>query len=305
MHKEEGAIEAGALLLLFFLASIISGAILFAMTAMTYTQRNKHEFSEKMDALSILNSIVRDMQALKEYDYDYPDNAILEKLRLSYSEYGLVIFDISSGYHLDFFPDKDITDRFLCEYIFLNADPSNFIHWRNANGLSLSTEKWKEFIKEEAFKSCVCYGWVSTAHLESFAYKTISTLHGTSDIERLFPVVNDFPLMNINMVNPEILKPFIMRTEFALKKPAELFDSLKNKIGAGPVMDSDISSILQIPLSHPIFNYFGTKTSFWKVAFSCPGTGSVEGIIAAIPKRNGKRQEIEEYRLVDRSFIHD
>jgi hypothetical protein len=305
MHKEEGAIEIGAVLLLFFLASLLSGVILFTAAGMTYFQRNKNNFTEKTNALDMLNAVVGDMQELKEYPYDDPENAVLGRLYLAYGGYSLEIKDVSSGYHLDFLSDKDIADKLIVEYLFVNNDASGFIRQRDANGLSRSTEKWREFVKEEAFASCVSYGWIPAGQTDSFAFRTVRASWGTDHAETLFPLVNNFPVMNVNMAAPDMLKPLIMRNEFKIEKAPEKFEALKNKLLAGPVMDSDLSSIMQIPLSNSLFNYLGTKTAFWKISFVFPGTGLVEGIVAAIPQKDGKRQEIEEYRLIDWRFIHD
>jgi hypothetical protein len=305
MDNESGALEAGAFLLLFFLVSAFSGLVLFAASGMIHLQRAKNDFAEKMNAQKILEDLVGDMQELKNYPSDNRQNAVLEHIRFSYNDYSLEIADVSSGYHVDFLSDEDVSDKLIAEYLFPGGDAAPFIRWRDINGLSLSTEKWREFIKEEAFDSCVAYGWVPVTQIDSFAYRSITASWAGADAEKLFPLVNDLPAMNVNMVHPDALKPLIMRNSFHIEKAAEKFESLKNKLIAGPILDSDISSILQIPLSHKLFAYLGTKTAFWKITFIFPGLGLVEGIIAAIPEKDGKRQEIAEYRLIDRSFIHD
>ncbi|MDR1239717.1 MAG: hypothetical protein LBK27_06360 [Treponema sp.] len=303
MDNESGAIEAGAVLLLFFLAAVLSGVTLFAASGITYFQRTKNDFNEKMEAQKLLEAIVDDMQELKIYPFDDRQNAVLDKLRITYDQYSLEITDVSSGYHLDFLSDEDLHDRLIVEYLFLNGNTSAFIRWRDENGLSSSTEKWREFIREEALSACVACGWIPVSQINSFAYRTVSASWAEGRTENLFPLVNDFPVMNVNMVAPEIFKPLIMRNAFKIEKAAEKFETLKNKLLAGPVMDSDMASILNIPLSHMLFGYLGTKTAFWKISFVFPGLGVVEGITAAIPKKDGRRQEIEEYRLIDRRFI--
>jgi hypothetical protein len=305
MDHESGAVEVSAVLLLFFLAAVFSGLTLFATSGMIYFQRNSNDFTEKQEAYTILEAVTGDMQELKAYPFDDYQNAVLDTIRRTYDAYALEITDVSSGYHLDFLSEGDLNDKLIGEYLFVNGTASAFIKWRGENGLSTSTEKWRDFIREEAFSACVAYGWIPVNSVDSFAYKTIAASWAGAHAENLFPLVNDFPAMNVNMVNPDILKPLIMRNEFKIEKAAERFETLKNKLLAGPVMDSDITSILNKPRSHTLFSYLGTKTAFWKISFFFPGIGRVEGVIAAIPKKNGARQEIEEYRLIDRRFIHD
>jgi hypothetical protein len=305
MRRDEGAVEFGSVMVLFFIVSLIAGGVLFASTGMVYTQTYSAGYERKKAADLFLRTVVDEMQPLKDYEYDSADNVLLNNLRVKYAEYGLEFSDVSSGYHLDFLSDEDLADHNLCEFLFLDGAGSNFITWRGNNGLSTSKTPWREMIKEAAWDSCVSYGWLHTSNAESFAYKAVVKTFSSANKDGLFPMVNDFPLININMVKPEILRPLIMRPSFKIKNPKEKADALINKLGAGPVLYADISSMMETPVTNPLMNYLGTKTAFWKIYFVMDGTLKVEAVAAAIPVRNGKIQEIEKYQLLDRSFIDD
>jgi hypothetical protein len=109
--------------------------------------------------------------------------------------------------------------------------------------------------------------------------------------------------MNVNMVNPDILRPLITRGSFRVERANERADTLLNRLRSGSVLHAEISSTLRIPVNHPLMSYLGTKTAFWKIHFIMPSTLEVEAIVAAIPKRGGGVQEVELYRLIDRRFI--
>jgi len=305
MKKDSGSIEFSAVLLLFFIVAIISGGVLYAASAMTYSRTDAHDFDGKMAADLLLDKIIEKMQPLRLYPYDDENNEIIISICREYNNYGLQFTDISSGYHLDFLSNADMVDNNITNFLFLDNSGSNFIVWRNANGLSVSKTAWKEFIKEEAWASCVSYGWLHKDDMESFAFQSISKSFATAAPDKLFPLVNHFPRMNVNMVNPEILRPLIMRGSFKVEKPNEKADALISKLRGGPVLHADISSVLKIPVNHPLMSYFGTKTAFWKIYFVMRPALKVEAVVAAIPKKDGAVQEIEVYRLIDRRFLDD
>jgi hypothetical protein len=304
-EQEEGAIEFGAAVILVFLVALLSGSVLLISTNIIYFKRNNNEQNEKIEMDIVLREIVASLQPLKAYEYDDYRNPLLQDLRAMYSKYSLDFEDISSGYHVDFLPDSDLQDQRLSEFLFLNNSASGFIAFRNIHGLSNDKTIWKPYIKEEAWNSCVSYGWIHTSQLESFAFKTAASSYRMTVIESLFPLVNDFPLMNVNMVKPEALIPLITRSSFKIEKADEKAETFKNKLLQGPVVASDISSFLGIPYDHALFTYIGTKTAFWKLRIKYRSNMYAEAIVACIPKKNGAFQEISEYKLIDRTIHYE
>jgi hypothetical protein len=304
-RKDSGFIELGALLVLLFFAAAAAGALYFVSANARYIQRSKNDFQNRLEAENILARIIRDMQALSGYENDYRSLPVLEELRGRYGEYGLEIEDISSGYHLDFLPDKDLAEANLAEFFFKSGNASDFIRFRALHGLSGDIEPWKDFIKEEALAACVCLGWIHTKHAGSFAYNSMCFSFGTTNPEDLFPVVNNFPMMNVNMIKPNILKPLVKRAAFKIAASEEKLKNLTAKLSGGPVTEADICSVFAIPPDHEIFIYIGTKTAFWGIRFSTKARYSVRAVIAAIPRKNGKPQEVDEYKMVGRSIQHE
>ncbi|QQO10746.1 hypothetical protein [Breznakiella homolactica] len=305
MSHNEGAVEFGAVIILFFLAAILAGGSLYTAVTQTYVQRNTNEFRGKLDSEILLKNIVADMQELTGFEYDAADSAVLDDLRVRYSAYGLEITDVSSGYHLDFLSDGELADEKLSKFIFINDTAADFIDWRDLHGLSVKKDQWKSFVKEEAWDACVSYGWVPETQTDSFAYRFIVTSFNTTSYDRLFPLINDFPMMNVNMIDPEILVPLVTRGSFKIERAEHKMELLANRLREGPMGTADISSLLDVPVTHDIFDYLGTKTAFWRISFSAKKGLFTEAVAAAIPVRDGKRQEISEYKLVGRRFIHE
>jgi len=304
MKKDAGFIEFNAVLLLFFIVALASGAVLYTVSAIIYSQTDNHDFDNKQAADALLDEIIFKMQPLRLFSYDDENNEVITSLCREYESYALEFTDVSSGYHLDFLSDANMADSRITRYLFTDNTGIAFSAWRNINGLSVSKTAWREFVREEVWEACVSYGWLHKDDIESFAFRSISKAFAVIDPENLFPLINDFPRMNVNMVNPEIIRPLIMRSAFRIERANERADALINKLKSGSILRSDISSILRIPSNHSLMGYLGTKTAFWKIHFVMPSL-KIEAIVAAIPKEGGAVQEIELYRLIDRSFLDD
>lgn len=303
MKHDYGAVELNAVLLLVFIVAIITGGMLYTASAMKYERTHVNEFDERLEADKLLSTIIEEMQPLRFSPYDDTDNITIAMICLKYKSIGLEFTDVSSGYHLDFLSDKDLMDSNIANYIFLDNTGIGFISWRNTNGLTVSKNNWREFIKEEALDSCVSYGWLHNDDTDSFAYEKMSKTFAVFTPNDLFPLMNGFPRMNVNMVKPEILYPIIQRYSGNIDKSKDKADALINKLRNGPILHSDIASTLAIPVNHPLMGYMGTKTAFWKLRFAIRPMLIIEAIVAAIPKKGGNVQEIESYRLIDRSFF--
>jgi hypothetical protein len=305
MNRQEGSAEFGALIILFFLASLAAGSAIFLSANMTYFQRNSHNAEEKHNADVLLREIVAEMQPLKNFEYDDERNVVLDRLTSAYAAYGLGFTDLSSGFHLDFLTDADLQEKNLREYLFTGGNAANFIAWRETNGLSTDKNKWRLFLKEEALRSCVSYGYIHDTQTDSFAFRSVSRSFNNATSDQLFPLVNGFPLININMAPVEILSPLIRRPSFKIEKAELKLETLENKLLQGPVMISDISSFLDIPKDHALFGYLGTKTAFWEIVFQYRPGMYVTAVVAAVPVKDGEIQEIDEYRLIDRSIHYE
>jgi hypothetical protein len=305
LKNDEGAVELGAVLILFFLSALLGGLTLFSSAAMKYFQNNRAVQDERDAAYGLVTDVVEAVQILKNEENDYNGMWAVQKIESVYAGNNLSLTDISSGYHLDFLSEKDLNDANLASFLFLDKSPHQYIRIRDERGLSTDLDRLKPLINSEAWDSCVAYGWLNSRHTDSFAFRAISNSFGTSDRDALFPLVNEFPLINVNMAAPDILAPIVMRGEFKIKNPKEKMGLLKDKLLSGPLGVDDIASALDIKTTSDIFCYLGTKTSFWKINLLFRPGITVEIIVAAVPKRRGGKQEIDRYELVDWSMEYE
>jgi len=302
MKNDDGYIEFGAVFFLFFIAAIIAGCALYASSAINYSKASNRDFDNNLKADLLLDEIIEKMQPLALYGFDDKNNNLIISLHSEYSAYNLEIEDASSGWNLNFISDADLSDIGITSILFNDSSGAAFFTWRTANGLSVSKESWKEFIKEEAYDHVTDCGWLHRNGTASFAYRQISASYGVTDPEKLFPLVNNFPRMNINMVDPEILLPVLTRNSFAIERQNEKAGVLITRLKESSLTRSDIVSIMRVTENHPIMGYLGTKTAFWKINFTTAEALKVEALVAAMPLKNGAPQEIESYKLINRSI---
>ena len=301
--KEDGWITAASLLFLFFITAIVSGLALIVTSSNIYFRKNQNDYRIKKEADILLDKILEDIQYLAEENFDSPENRYIFDFINKYNNRSLTLEDISSGLHLDFLPDSDLADPNLCKYLFINNDAGSFINYRNEYGLSNNIDNWKPYINEAAISSCVTFGWLHSAHDSSYAFNQISKNFNTADPDKLFPVVNSFPLININYVDPQIIEFFILQPSFKIKEAKEKYKKLKTRLEQRPLDDLDIMEILETPLTNKIFCYIGCKTSFWKITFIAEGKYLVEAIVAAIPDEKHNPRAVDKYELLNRRFL--
>ena len=303
-RKETGWISVASILFLLLIAALVSGLALMFTTSNIYFKKNQNDYRIKKEADILLDKILFDIQSFKEENYDSSDNKYINSFIDKYNNWNLTLTDISSGLHLDFLPDSDLTDPLLSKFVFLNNQPYGFITYRNEYGLSNNIDGWKPYINEDAISSCVSFGWLQKSHESSFAFNEISRNFSTSDSDKLFPLVNTFPLINVNFVKPELIELFVLRPSFEIKQAKEKYKKLKTRLEQRPLDDLDIAEILEVPLTNKIFAYLGAKTSFWKITFIIEGKYLVQAIIAAVPDEKYNPRAVEKYILVDRRFLN-
>ena len=306
MLREEkgGWATITSILFLLLITALVSALALIYTSNNIYFRKNQNDYRIKKEADAFLDKILYDIQSLKEESYDSQENKYITHFINNYNSRNLTLEDISSGLHLDFLPDADLSDPLFCKYVFINNQPGNFINYRNQYGLSKNIDVWKPFVTENAISSCKAFGWLHTFHNSSYAFQEISSSFNTADLDKLFPLVNSFPLININYVDPEIIELFIMRKSFEIKQAKEKYKKLKTRLENRPVDDLDIIEILEVPLTNKIFSYIGCKTSFWKITFSAEEKFIVQAIVAAIPDEKNNPRAVEKYVLVDRRFLN-
>jgi hypothetical protein len=295
VNGEEGSAGFGAVILLLFLSSIIGASLLFFSAAAAYLGRSMNEEAEHARAAGLIGEITEAFQPLKDYPCDYRDNPLFMELTRRYASLALDIRDVSSGYRLDFLSDGELENPLLRNYLF--TDAAAFTGLRESRGLSPDRESWRPFVKEDAWDACVSYGWLNPSRGDSFALRYLKHTGG----DRLFPLVNLLPMMNINMIEAETAEPLILSPGFGIKNPAAKMETLREALRRGPLLKGDLTALLELPGDNALFSRLGVKTAFWQIRFTLPSGFHAGAILAAVPE-SPESDVTGEYRLIEWSM---
>jgi len=228
----------------------------------------KTMYVSKREAKDILNALEIDFQALKEEVTDNLENETLLSILAKYAQYNISIRDVSTGINKNVLPAK-----------LYNAEPVQEL-----------LEKYGEEIKTE-------YGWLHSRHVDSDVIKALQKEFGK---ETLFPPVNQFPLYNIYFMNEDFIKTVL--TLHAVKNIEEKISQLRSLLHDTSkfLEKKDISAILGISENNALFDFIGTKTTFWSVAFNTERC-RVEAVIALFVD---EKNNIKKYTVVEKHITY-
>ena len=288
--------KALSLVILIIFLGVVAGAAIFESTAvMKNFDRSRSDFSEREKMKELLDAIVHSFENLLSADADYEENSLLESIRSMYAAYNLTVKDISSGCNLNFLPDDVLTDPAISGFLFTGGNADDFLRFRRYRGFVTEISEWQRFLKEEALTAVVCNGWFSTLHGDSDTGRMLAASYGRSG-EELYPLINDFPLVNVNIMDPSLIIPMISLRSWNINGAAAKAAALKNRLQSGPITEGDLRSLLGLAENHEIYKYLGVRTTFWKLSFK-NGRYRMDAVIAAIPEQSTRT--ILHYSLIE------
>ena len=288
--------KALSLVVLIMFLGVIVGAVIFESSAvMKNFDRNRSDFREREKTRELLDAMVHSFGNLVDTDADYDENSILESIRSLYAAYNLTIRDISSGCNLNFLPDDVLSDPAMAGFLFTGGNADEFIRFRRYCGFVTEISEWQSFLKEEALNAVVCNGWFSALHVDSETGRMLAASYGKTG-EELYPLMNDFPLINVNTMDTSLIAPLISRRSWRINGAAAKATALKNRLESGPVTEGELTSLLGLAENHEIYKYLGVRTAFWKLSFK-NGRYKMDAIVAAIPEKGVKT--ILHYSLIE------
>ena len=265
--KQEGFVTINSLLVV-LIVFLVSVGFMFMLSALrNYSLRLKSKDIVREKAIVLLYDIAEAMNVLKEDDADSPFSPGVRTLEREYIDFQLKIQDVSSGIHV----------RFMNEAILNNE----FINW---------------LVLSEPELHVVNYGWANKNIISQAVKERIYESFFIDNDERLFPLINEYPMTNIHYLSLECITAFLQfyQIENAEKKAIILHERVQNELV------TSFKDLLGVNQNHVIFDLIGCKTSFWRVSYVYE-TCIVEAIFCVIPDQI-EPGEINYYKLVERSM---
>jgi hypothetical protein len=230
------------------------------------------------------------------------------------------------------FVRKNLFDKTALARLFLPGKTSaDLQQYREDNGLFLSSSAYEAFfIPANLDRYFSCYGWANINLIDEFAARTLaSSLTGSDqaaeglrntietlllnrkiaapedlrmllgiNYAELFPFINAEPLMNINHIDPGLLRELLAYPDYHIAAPEErLAEVLARREWAG-ITREDIPLILGIASDHVLVHYLGSVTWFWEITVA-DTRKTLRTVLCGLPPESGLSIE---YQIIEQRY---
>lgn len=267
MKSEAGFSTPFAMTIIFSLSLLVLSVGMMVSTTQKKVNSYKNVISARKEVDSIINSLEKDFQILKEAESDYENCPELTILLDKYNSYNLSLEDISTGINRTFMAESFLNDKAIVRYT--------------------------DTAPDESFTD---YGWINHKFGKS---AVIDGIKNDFKTDTIFPIENDFPLLNIFYMNADFIAAVLEYCKIpeSLEKTSKIQALINNSFDL-----EQLSRILEVSTTHKVFSLIGTKTTFWKAQFETSRC-EVSCIFALIPsKEKAEGKAVSEYRLVEKEI---
>jgi hypothetical protein len=230
-------------------------------------------------------------------------------------DYTVNISPVSDRLNLNF-SRKNIFDKTSLSLLFMPGKTSSDLQqYREDYGFFLSPSAYEGlFLPANLERYFSCYGWANINLIDEFSARSLArSLTGSNDTaERLrgtvetlllsrraaspgdlralfginygelFPFINAEPLMNINHIDPDLLRELLAYPDYGIGSPdARLSDILARREAEG-IARADIPLILGVAPGNPLLHYLGSVTWFWEISVG-NGRKTLRTVVCGLP----------------------
>lgn len=266
INEEDGFSSPLAITVIFSLSLLIC-----SMTLILYVNQKKvnlfnNYYKREKSAESLCKQLIKDFQIIREDKNDSFNSYGIKKLLSEYSSYQIQIKDVSTGINLDFLK-KNIKENRSFEYLL------------NYYGDEITT-KW---------------GWVNPKYTE---IEQLSSIYNDFNKKDLFPLINEMPLYNVCFMNYDFISAVLELCE--VKDNADKAVRICTLAENGNITKEDLIEITQKNENDKIFDFLGTKTTFWEINLEAYNF-NIELIVAAVPEKQNS-EKVEKYVLINQDL---
>lgn len=269
MSKNDGGFSTPLAMAVIFSLSLVILSLSMLVAANGRKLKSYRNFVlARKEADAILSDLKRDFHTLKDDSCDSDSSATLHGILARYIEYDLTITDVSTGIHGNFMNENFYDSKPIRDYMAMKGEAA-------------VTE----------------YGWLSPKYADK---KILDDVIADFDGETPFPIVNAFPPYNIHFMSCEFLEAVLEHCGIknAEENAKKIFGLISDETDT-----AKLAEIIGVAETHPVFDFVGTKTTFWKILFGTRRCG-VSAIFAAVPKKDDQRS-VERYILIDKKISYE
>lgn len=337
MRIKQKAFSSFEFLIILFILSVIGIATSFFIKNIVVII-NKEEVTQKVqdDIEKTLEMVMKDLLSDETPLSDSRNDKFWKWNEKIENECKVTIRSLSSLLNINYFPEKIFTTTNL-KNIFLDSNsPTIMQSQKKINGLYFIYDDVSDYISKENYdKYFTSYGWAnfnisdedgvklilqymldSISISESFCQKRHSILKNKQVLQtkteyklfcgtrydRIMPYVNLEPLMNVNFIEPEILKSILSYKEFKISGVNQKADEIISLRDNTEITQKKVMEILNINKGNELYYLLGTITWFWEIKIT-KGKQNCTVIVYRLPEKSDtSATEKPLYYILEKSW---
>jgi hypothetical protein len=123
-----------------------------------------------------------------------------------------------------------------------------------------------------------------------------------TDYGDLFPFINAEPLMNINHIDPDLLRELLAYPDYGVDSPEGRLSEVLARRESEGIAREDIPLILGVPPGSPLTHYLGSITWFWEITVS-GARKTLKTVLCGLPPELPAGQETGiEYQIIEQRY---
>jgi hypothetical protein len=321
-------------MMLLFLSIIAGGAGLYVSSVIKQTEAAEQYNSVCIETRDILAGVLEELRADPSPGSNGPGDPVWTRNGTSVNGYTITIDPLSDRLNPNFVRKNIFEKTALSGLLNPGETPEGLQQWREDAGLSLSEDHYGRFFTgETANRYFSGYGWANINLTDEFAARKLAlSLTGSarsaesirgilqtllinqepadrkslkavlgSHYDEVFPFINAEPLININFVDPILLRELIAYPDYGVRSPDARCGEILRARSGGISDTGEIAELLGIDPANPLTGYLGCVTWFWKIGIAGE-KGGLETILCRLPPDPKNPLDDPEYAIVEQRY---
>jgi hypothetical protein len=316
--RENGSVTTQIFAVLLFLSTLTIGSSL-VLSAFSRSTRHAEEYTSlRQDIDALLEEVVAALAADTTPEVNGFDDPIWGYHRRMAKNYLITIEAESDRLNPNFIRKDIFENTALSELLQPGVSAADVQQFREDHGLSLAPDAYTSLFNEDSYRQYFSgYGWANINLLDEFAAQSLAlsltgSAHDAAELrdiiewllmdrqlidraalrdaldtqyEKLFPFVNAEALMNVNFIEPFILKELIACPDYGVSSPDSRCRKLLALRESQSIDAETLLDTLGIDSDNRLCYYLGSVTWFWRVTFTGEDGNEVcTAIICRLPR---------------------
>lgn len=179
--------------------------------------------------------------------------------------------DLEAGYGSFF--SRETIRRYLSPWSYANLNTSDEFALRSLYEMRTGDAAGAEIFHTRIRKLLTDRRIVEERELHAFLQ---------DDDAKLFPLVNALPWWNIHFLPALILEQILAYPDYRVADAGSKAARILARRETGEMSPEELRRIVGLPAGHPLYQYLGTKTWFWRVVVSA-GEGTLDAVVCRLP----------------------